>query len=225
VCRVVVGTTPLLDSDDDEDNDEDSRDGTNRNGVYCRVLSYSATSTTCLCRIPLIPLMPFASDGSGNGGTSSSGSSSSSSSSSGSILQASGAMKVVAMAEYTVDGFAGTLYEADNITLNDFKNSYIVIGMFVIMWGCGIMGLFQLGRISNSTRIGIDGNREKRDSKVHMTHRRSNLGGRGSVGSTQDLEEMKTYLMAYIDKVVPAVFRSTGSCWKSMWKELSTHHR
>jgi hypothetical protein len=122
------------------------------------------------------------------------------------------------------------------------------------MWGCGILGLLVLGRISSggyffqsgtaSAKVGIDklvkdskggkgGDSKGGDSKVHM-HCRSNIdsvvsiGGIDSAGSVEgikSIEEKKKYLMAYIDKVVPAVFRSTGSCWKSMWKELSTHHR
>lgn len=95
-CQVLVGDT-LLDGD------------------LCRVASYTATNTTCECRLDYTSLRRRLS-------------------SDGGVYESSGGVELVAMTEYTGEGFVDTIMYSDNITVNDLKGSYEVILLYAALW-------------------------------------------------------------------------------------------
>jgi hypothetical protein len=63
-----------------------------------------------------------------------------------SSIKSSGYMEMVAMSVYTYEGFVATLRDVDDLTLADVNNGLIVILMFCALWGCGLIGLFEIAR-------------------------------------------------------------------------------
>ena len=167
----------------------------------CNVVSFTATNVTCNCSITL--------EQSSNGGgrrhlSSSSG------------VQSSGYIEMVSMSEYTYEGFIETNSDITDISIGDVKSGLIVIIMFSTLWGCGMLGLFELFKSSYCDCY----------SKVQPKERPRERSQSSSVREVS-LDTKKEYLLKYIDEILPTIFRSTvvyDSTLQSMWRTIKTYH-
>jgi hypothetical protein len=168
--------------------------GENSPPSSCLLVSFTSSAVTCNCSISLRP--------------SSSGTSSS--------MESSGYVEMVAMTEYVFEGFVSTNSEVTNLALGDVKQGTIVIVMFSVLWGCGVLGLYELMRASYcSCTSPVTPNPVKNRSKRTDTTREMTL------------EAKKEYLMKYIDDILPVAFRTsmkTDTTLQSTWKTIKAYH-
>ena len=134
--------------------------------------------------------------------------------------KASGYKEVVAMSKYTYEGFIQTNSEVSGMSLSDLENGLTVIVMFSVLWGCGLLGLYELIRGSYFTH----------NSKVKPDI--PSKRGRRQTNAVQPLNEAslvtkKHHLLKYIDDILPVVFRLSAehdSTLQSLWKTIKTYH-
>jgi hypothetical protein len=134
--------------------------------------------------------------------------------------KASGYKEVVAMSKYTYEGFIQTNSEVSELAFSDLENGIIVIVMFGALWGCGLLGLYELIRSSYFSC----------SSKVRPD-KPSNIGKRQTSVAQPTVEvslaTKKQYLLKFIDDILPIVFRPSvehDTTLQSLWKTIKTHH-
>jgi len=123
---------------------------------------------------------------------------------------------MVSMSEYTYEGFIETNSDITDISIGDVKSGLIVIIMFSTLWGCGMLGLFELFKSSYFDCY----------SKVQPKERPRERSQSSSVREVS-LDTKKEYLLKYIDEILPTIFRSTvvyDSTLQSMWRTIKTYH-
>ena len=166
----------------------------------CNVVSFTATNVTCNCSV----LLEQSSNGGDRRLSSSSG------------LESSGYVEMVSMTEYTYEGFIETNSEISDISIGDVKNGLIVIIMFSTLWGCGILGLYELFKSSYCDCY----------AKVQPKERTRERRHTDSVREVS-LDTKKEHLLKYIDEILPTIFRSTvvhDTTLQSMWRTIKTYH-
>jgi hypothetical protein len=133
-----------------------------------------------------------------------------------STLESSGYIEMVSMTEYSYEGFISTNSEVTEISIDEIENGLIIIIMFSTLWGCGLLGLYELFKSSYCTCC----------SKVQPTQIN---GERKQIDAVREisLDSKKEYLLKYIDGILPTVFRSSvehDTTVQSMWKTIRTYH-
>jgi len=172
----------------------------------CDLVSFTSTSVTCNCTISL--------NQSATDGARASGRRQLFASSSG---ESSGFLEMAAMTEYTFEGFVQTNRDVAEVSVEDLQNGVIVIIMFSTLWGCGVLGLYELIRASYCTCF----------SKVGPAQVKTDRKRVGVANEELSLEAKKEYLMKYVDGIVPVIFRSSvdsDSPLLSVWKTIKTYH-
>jgi hypothetical protein len=171
----------------------------------CEMVSFTPSYVICNCTVPLTQ---STSDSTGSNRRRLYASS---------TVESSGFLEMVAMTEYTYQGFVQTNSDVSKVSLGDIQNGLIVIIMFSTLWGCGVLGLYELLRTSycqSLSKVVPD------ESKVRLK--------RPDNANYISLDSKKKYLMTYIDSIIPVVFRSAAlqhdSSLKSMWKTIKTYH-
>jgi hypothetical protein len=125
-------------------------------------------------------------------------------------------VEMVAMTEYVYEGFVSTNSEVTDLSVGDIEQGMIVIVMFSVLWGCGVLGLYELMRASYCPCTS-----PVKPSPVKDRGKNTDAAGETS------LEAKKEYLMKYIDDILPVAFRSdarTDTVLQSMWKTIKAYH-
>ena len=104
-----------------------------------------------------------------------------------SSIKSSGYMEMVAMSVYTYEGFVATLREVDDLTLADVNNGLIVIFMFCALWGCGLIGLFEIAR----------GQYWQVSPSSQKSSTKRSISNRSSSSVDTDVEVKKEYLLRW----------------------------
>lgn len=122
----------------------------------CHVMSFSDSNVTCNCTISLGFPTPISQTQSTS-------------------MEASGYMEMVAMAEYTFEGFLETFRELDEVTFADVESGLIVICMFATLWICGALGTMEIGRghYFTSTVYPLQPTSNLSDGTTHATRKRT----------------------------------------------------
>ena len=173
----------------------------------CHMLAYSTTNVTCNCSILLEQTSAVTvTDRQRYLSGQSSG------------IESSGYIEIVSMSEYTYEGFIETNSDVTEVTLDDLKSGLIVIIMFSSLWGCGLLGLYELFKSSYCSQCfaqDVQPTPTLRDRKQTDAMREISL------------DTKKAYLLKYIDEILPTIFRSSvkhDSILQSMWKTIKTYH-
>ena len=133
-----------------------------------------------------------------------------------STVESSGYIEVVSMAEYSYDGFISTSSEFTEISVGGLKSGLIVIVMFATLWGCGVLGLYELFKRSYCTCC----------SKVLP----SDMSREGKVTDAlveASIETKKEHVLQYLEDILPTMFRSSvkhETTLQSMWRTIKTYH-
>jgi hypothetical protein len=130
-------------------------------------------------------------------------------------VESSGYIEIVSMAKYSYVGFISTNSEVSEISI---KNGLIVILMFSVFWGCGLLGLYELFKGSYKSCICC--------SKVQPDEIKKE-GELADTNAEISVDAKKDYLLKYIDEILPAVFRPSvehDTFWQSMWKTICAYH-
>ena len=131
-----------------------------------------------------------------------------------STLESSGFIEIVSMSEYTYDGFISTNSEITNVTVKDIQSSLFVIIMFATLWGCGLLGIYELFKANYCCPA--------TERQVAPMPRERN---KADVGRNFSLDKKKEHLWNYVDGIIPVVFCSkTQSTLRSLWKAIISHH-
>jgi hypothetical protein len=178
------------------------------------MLNYTTVSTTCQCTVSLSTLPATSRRLATND----------------EFVESSGALELVSLYETSYEDFVYTLAQADDLTVADLQNSYLVAVMFAVMWLVGLLMIadsvrgFVCGdcfdsvsvKPSSAAMIRPTRTRDKASVKVHA------LSAQGGIHAT--LAQQKRVLLAYVDSVLPLVFVQKVS-WAGRWREISRHHR
>jgi hypothetical protein len=170
----------------------------------CNLVSFTSTNVTCNCSFSMQQTSALR----GDSGRLLSGSS---------AVESTGYVEMAAMTEYTYKGFVDTNSDVTGLTVADISNGVVVVVMFATLWGCGVLGLYELVRASYCTcftRVSPKGVKERERSA-------------GGYDQEVSLEDKKEYLIKYIDSIIPALFRANvkeGGMLTSMWKVIRLYH-
>jgi hypothetical protein len=166
-------------------------------------------------------------------------------------VESSGVLEVVAMTEFSYQGFVDTLSESDNIKAKDLEGAIIVVSMFFVLWGIGLLCVCELSRLSACAKYNKKSGvifvtptpEEAAIVSPHSTGSAAGSQSRLNVGigrhrnrnldnpmTPLELEmkniKRKEFLTAYINQLLPAAFQTaTGSAWSCLWIEIKKHHR
>jgi hypothetical protein len=166
----------------------------------CSVVSYTSQNTTCICQIPFTPTTSSSPEKSSSGNNQ---------------IDSSTAVTVMAMSEYTSRGFSDTIVESDTVSASEVRSSYLVLTMFIVLWGFGSIFLIEDFRLTGNWFV---------SSKPRSKRNRTGVGG-PIVPLDGPIEIRKKYLVTYLDSIFPEVFRQEGSTWSGLIRELMKHHR
>ena len=167
----------------------------------CRMVGYTSTNVTCNCTILL-------EHSSGTRVSERRGSTSA-------AEESSGYVEVAAMSEYTYQGFISTNSEITQVSMHDIRASLLIITMYSILWGCGLLGMYELFR---SHYCCAQRKTTPDDSENFASEDIGNFS----------LEDRKKYLLQHIDSALPFIFQSlnnTDSTLSCIWKTIVHHHR
>jgi hypothetical protein len=180
----------LASSDDDDDYD-----------ASCHLVSFTSTNVTCNCTLPL---QQSSSLKSGSGRQLS-------------AVASSGYIEMAAMTEYTYEGFIETNSDITGLTVADISNGVVVIVMFATLWGCGVLGLYELVRTSYCTCFSnVSPKKVKGRQRTSAIHHEE-----------LSLDAKKEYLVKYVDTIIPILFRTDvkgEGVLSSMWKTIRIYH-
>jgi hypothetical protein len=132
-------------------------------------------------------------------------------------LESSGTLTVLAMGKYTFNEFYETIMDSDELTLNDLRESYVVLVMFVVMWCFGAIFFFEEFRLTGNVFVA-----PKQRSRER--HQRPVIGG-SIVPFDETKEVRKKYLLTYLNSIFPVVFYQEGTTWQGLVHEIFKHHR
>jgi hypothetical protein len=180
-----------------------SNDKNSSQSQTCDVMSFTSTNVTCNCTI----LLQQSSSGTDNGRRHLYGSS---------AVESSGYIEMVSMSEYTYEGFVSTNSEITEVSISDLQHGMIVIVMFSVFWGCGLLGLYELVKSAYCSCC------PKVQPKPPERKQQ-----RPSSTKTLSSNAKKDYLLKYIDEILPIVFCSgveDDSTFQSVWKTICTYH-
>jgi hypothetical protein len=170
----------------------------------CSLLSFTSTNVTCNCTMLLQQSSGSVTDNGRRHLSRSSG------------VESSGYVEMVSMAEYSYEGFISTNSEVTDVSIGDLRNGLIVIVMFSVFWGCGLLGLYELFKSAYCTCC-------EKVQPLQSNRQRSHTNAAREVS----LDTKKEYLLNYIDEILPTIFRSSVehvSTLQSMWKTIRTYH-
>jgi hypothetical protein len=123
------------------------------------------------------------------------------------VLQESRALEVVTSSTIVINGFQETILTAQDLTVGDLAQAWIVIILYSVLWGIGLSSMAICGY---------------RQSKYKS---QADLVKVGVL--TQGVKKsIKEYLTHYIDETFPPVFHfNTFSKYQNMYEEVTRHHR
>jgi hypothetical protein len=140
------------------------------------------------------------------------------------ILDSSGATNMIASAEYVASSFGDTFDAADDFSPSDLSRVLLVVYLFASLWGAGFLILSVcIGRSHPAVKKSI--------AKLHFLSKEENNKVQPSnivatdEGSVVSSTSARDTFLAYIDKVIPAVFSESKSPLHRMAAELCAHHR
>jgi hypothetical protein len=174
------------------------------NSSQCRLVNYSATSLYCLCNISL-----SFNDLSGSRRLS--------------LARRSGAHTVVALGKYQKSQLQTTAYSVTDISARDLTHSVEVLVMFALMWFVIPVVVFALSYLNESSKSTSQNRRHSTAPIPEQIPRRRSRTRRSSVevsGATA-----YSYLLKYIDSVIPVIFQPRQSLWSYVSHEILEHHR
>ena len=131
-------------------------------------------------------------------------------------VESSGYTEMVSMSEYTYEGFIETNSDVTDVSVGDLKSGLIVIVMFSMLWGCGLLGLYELFKTSYCDCY------SRVQPKERSRERRQTDAVREVSSDTK-----KKYLLKYIDDILPTIFRSSvehDTTLQAMWRTIKTYH-
>eukprot|EP01034_Spumella_vulgaris_P031902 gene31902-39415_t len=127
------------------------------------------------------------------------------------VLGATGVTNMVTTSTYIATQFAGTFEASKDFTSpQDAQKVLIVILMFACLWAIGLLSL-----------VGLCFKRQKRITKTTVDKRRSHKAG----SQTHTTQDIKRYLLAYVEKLIPDVYHATKSKMERAIDETRKHHR
>ena len=128
------------------------------------------------------------------------------------ILEASGVLEVSSVSLLVAKQFFGTMETAGDLnSASSLKKTLIVILMYSILWSVGLLGILGCSCLQrvNSHKLGGEEALMLKKEKAMLT--RSN-------------QDIKQYLMSYVNEVFPSVYQTTSSMDR-LWTEIKKHHR
>jgi hypothetical protein len=170
----------------------------------CSLVSFTSTNVTCNCTMFLQQSSGSAANNGRRHLSRSSG------------VESSGYIEMVSMAEYSYEGFISTNSEVTEVSIGNLRSGLIVIVMFSVFWGCGLLGLYELFKSAYCTCC-------SKVQPLQSNRQRSHTNAAREVS----LDTKKEYLLKYIDDILPTIFRSSvkhASILQSMWKTIRTYH-
>lgn len=167
----------------------------------CKVLSFTATNTTCVCTLSKSSRMrQLASDSSAGSATENS-------------LSQSGAIELVSMSAFVGEMFAGTFSVASSMdSAQALQKVLTVVVMFAVLWIGGLLAIF-----------GCMWGRELKLKTYERARRALDLK-REKLSLSQSPRAVRKYLHNYVMETFPSAF-SDKPRWYRLWDELTKHHR
>jgi hypothetical protein len=134
-----------------------------------------------------------------------------------STVESTGYVEMAAMTEYTYEGFINTNSDVTGLTVADISNGVVVVIMFASLWGCGVLGLYELVSTSYCNCY------SKVEPKKKTGHHRA------TARNVQDLSlgAKREYLMKYVDTIIPILFRNNvkeDGALAAVWKTIRIYH-
>ena len=132
-------------------------------------------------------------------------------------VESSGYVEMVSMSVHSYEGFVSTNSEVTDTSFSDVKNGMVVFIMFATLWGCGLLGLYELFKASYCSCC----------SKVQPEEEKKETERSDAPPTEVSCDSKKEYLLKYVDAILPTIFRSAvehDSTLQSMWKTICAHH-
>jgi len=132
-------------------------------------------------------------------------------------VESSGYVEMVSMSVHSYEGFVSTNSEVTDTSFSDVKNGMVVVIMFATVWGCGLLGLYQLFKASYCSCC----------SKVQPEEEKKESEQSDAPPAEVSRDSKKDYLLKYVDAILPTIFRSAvehDSTLQSMWKTICAYH-
>ena len=133
------------------------------------------------------------------------------------VLEQSGYIEGCALSEHLYEEFRGTLTRSDELTLQDFRKSMMVLVLYIILWGFVLCVVFSVSVTSMRPAEPI--------ARGGVLYSQRFTRNRTSLDRWAEGIDIRAYLIKYIDSIIPAVFRPRQSYSKSLVEEFFKHHR
>jgi len=184
----------------------------------CDVLTFTTQNVTCNCTATLPPSTPPSGRRLGTASAANS--------------QTSMSLEVVTVSIVTYEFPLIEMHHIGTMTLVVFAASISVIVLFAVLWGCGLLGIYELvkDRYLCTDKVKPSDNSDLIEGIKKSQPMSAQATVLAAMGTTSlDTATKRQYMLRYVNDILPLIFRSSEggdeNALQKLWAIIKKHHR